>query len=181
MLKEMGLSLLRSKSPYGEPLENHCLRLAEFSLALGQARGVPLDEDLTYAACYLHDIGLCVANPDEKNYLKRGHVFTVEHTASWGLTEAQADVLADVMLYSHSMKPVPGISPAGEMVRLAVSVEHSLGRVNQGLDRSFCREVFAKYPRKGFNRVLLGFFKTAVVEDGAGRLPEIFFPTRNQI
>jgi hypothetical protein len=82
------------------------------------------------------------------------------------------------MLYSHSLKPVSGISPEGELVRLAVRIEHSLGQLTHGLDREFCRSVFAAYPRKGFNRVLLSFFRTTIVDDGAGELRRIFFPEK---
>ena len=68
------------------------------------------------------------------------------------------------------------MSPAGELVRLAVRVEHSLGRITHGLDRSEIRVVFATYPRRGFNRVLAAFTKTVVFEDGALELLHIFFP-----
>ncbi len=176
MLREKALNLLRQKSRHGEPLENHCLRLAEFSLALGKTNGVEMDEDLVFAACYLHDIGLCVKDPSQKNYLKRGLAFVRAQVDDWELDAHQTKVLEDVMLFSHSLSPQPGISREGDLVRQAVSVEHSLGRLTHGLDPSVCQAVFDQYPRRGFNRVLLDFFKIAIVEDGPKELYRIFFP-----
>ncbi len=178
-LRERGLNLLRSCSKHGQALENHCLRLARFTMALADKEGIAVDEDLTYAACYLHDIGLCVEDPTEKNYLKRGHQFALERTADWGLTEPQKKFLADVMLYSHSLAAVPHISAQGDLVRRAVSVEHSLGKMRHGLDAATCRAVFREFPRRGFNRVLLSFFRIAILDDGIKELVRVFFPSHN--
>lgn len=176
MLRERALELLRRTSEHGVPLENHCRRLAEFAAALAAREGIATDPDLLAAATYLHDFGLLVRDPAERNYLRRGQRHVAERTAGWGLDAAQRKVLDDVMLYSHSLQAVPGISPQGELVRRAVGVEHSLGRLTHGLDRATCKEIFARIPRDGLNRVLLAFFRTAIVDDGPTELLRIFFP-----
>ncbi|MDJ0763213.1 MAG: HD domain-containing protein [Myxococcota bacterium] len=176
MLRDRALNLLRAHSPYGVPLENHCLRLGAFARAISEKGGVPFDEDLMYAACFLHDIGLCVKDPSEKNYLKRGLKFARSHIWNWDLSDAQRRVFEDVMLYSHALRTIPGITPGGELVRLAVRVEHSLGTYSHGLDKDSIRQVFDAYPRRGFNRVLLAFARTAVLEDGPTELVRVFFP-----
>ena len=176
MLQEKALEILRGESRYGRPLEYHCLRLAEFTTALSELHDKELDEDLIYAACYLHDIGLCVKDPEEKNYLKRGLKFVLTKIDDWNLDDGQMKVLEDVMLYSHSFASVPGISEEGNLARQAVSVEHSFGKISHGLDSHICKEVFAKYPRHGFNAVLLDFFKIAIVDDGPKEVFRIFFP-----
>jgi hypothetical protein len=178
MLSEKALAILRRESSYGRPLEYHCLRLAEFTMALAESNGISMDEDFVVAACYLHDIGLCVKDETEKNYLKRGLKFARTEVGDWKLDRNQTKLLEDIMLYSHSLSPVPGISVEGDVVRRAVSVEHSFGRITHGLSPSFCRGVFSKYPRRGFNRVLLAFFRIAVVEDGPTELVRIFFPKK---
>lgn len=169
-------SLLRQVSVYGAPLEYHCSRLAEFALALGEKRAVAMPVDLIVAAAYLHDIGLCVEMSHERSYLKRGLLVIWPHVQRWRLSNEENRILEDVMLYSHSIKPVPGISPQGELVRVAMRIEHSLGRLTHGLGGDFCRSVFARYPRNGFNRVLFSFFKTAIVDDGPRALGRVFFP-----
>jgi hypothetical protein len=177
-LSHQARDLLRQVSVYGAPLENHCRRLAEFAIALGEKRGVAMPADFIVAAAYLHDIGLCVDVPDERNYLRRGLLYIWPYVQKWHLSNEEQRIVEDIMLYSHSVKSVSGISPEGELVRLAVRIEHSLGQLTQGLDRAFCRSVFAAYPRKGFNRVLLSFFRTTIVDDGAGELRRIFFPEK---
>jgi len=176
MLRRRALELLREVSDHGTPLENHCRRLTEFATALAALDQVPIERDLIAAAAYLHDVGLLVSEPADRNYLRRGQQWVAERTASWELDAGQRKVLDDVMLYSHSLQTVPGISPAGELVRRAVRVEHSLGRLTHGLDRATVVEIFARIPRAGFNRVLLSFFKTAIVDDGPTELLRIFFP-----
>jgi hypothetical protein len=177
MFREQALSILRAESSFGIALENHCLRLAEFSLALGETRGVELDEDLIRAGCWLHDIGLCVKNPRIANYLERGLDFVRPTMESWDLDEEQTKIFSDVMLFNHSLKRVEGLSEPAEMVRLAVQVEHSLGRRRHGLDRGYCRQIFAEHPRHDFNSVLLEFFKIVIREDGPTELFRIFLPT----
>ena len=176
MLQTRALELLRSVSPYGEPLENHCIRLAEFALAIGLKEQLETDEDLVRAACFLHDIGLCVKYDTEKNYLKRGLSYFQEQSVKWGLDAEQRKTLDDALLYNHSLVKIPGIDPQADLVRRAVSVEHSHGLVTQGLDRGFCRSVFVRIPRRGFDKVLLSFFKIATIDDSPSTLFRIFFP-----
>ncbi len=176
LLADTALRILREKSVYGKPLENHCIRLAEFSIALGRKRGVEVDEDLLFCGCYLHDIGLCITDPCEPNYLKRGQKFASKITEDWNLDANQKKVLDDVMLFSHSIRQVPRISPQGELVRLAVRTEHSVGFIRNGLSKSLIRDVLKRYPRQGFSRVLLSFFRIAIIDDSPKELVRIFFP-----
>jgi len=175
-LEGKGLDLLRSVSEYGEPLENHCRRLADFSLALGDDRGIGLDEDLVRCACYLHDIGLCITHPEERNYLRRGLDFALPRVKEWGVRGDDLALFEEIMLYNHSLKRVPGLDPRAEMVRLAVGVEHSFGVRSHGLSKESRRAVFARHPRRGFNKVLMSFFKTTLVDDGPTQVFGIFLP-----
>jgi len=178
MLAERALDILRDLSPYGRALENHCLRIFDFSMELALINNVRMEEDLIMAGCYLHDIGLLVKDEQEKNYLRRGRAFVQPLKEKWELDDEQARVLDDVMLYNHSLAAVPGISMPGDMVRRAVHVEHSFGRMSRGLERDVIRGVFDKYPRLDFNRVLRGFFRTVLLDDGPVQVFRIFLPGR---
>ncbi|MFO8073032.1 MAG: HD domain-containing protein [Polyangia bacterium] len=177
MYREKALEILREHNPYGEPLENHCLRVAELTLALGEHRGVAVDEDLVFAIAYLHDLGLCVESRSPASYLVRGLEVARPHAESWGLDEGQLQTFEDGMLYNHSLAGVDGISPTGDLIRRAVQVEHSLGAISHGLPRREVEQVLARHPRRGFERVLLAFAKKAVLEDGPAEVLRIFFPT----
>jgi HD domain len=176
-LEDLGLALLRAESPYGAALENHCIRLAELSLALGANRGVELDEDLLRCATYLHDVGLCVKSPHEPNYLKRGLAFARPHVQRWGVGGKDLKVFEEVMLYSHSLRTVSGLTPQANLVRIAVAVEHSWGVLSHGLDPATRRSIFSRHERLDFNRVLWEFAKTTILSDGPSQLLDVFFPT----
>jgi hypothetical protein len=179
-LETLGLELLRAESPYGAALENHCIRLAELALALGTHQGVEMDEDLVRCATYLHDIGLCVKSPDQPNYLKRGLDFSRPHVQRWGVQGSDRKVFDEVMLYSHSLRKVSGMGPQADMVRIAVSVEHSWGGLSHGLDRATLQKIFSSHRRLDFSRVLWEFAKTTLLSDGPSQLFGIFFPKAHQ-
>ncbi len=175
-LEDSGLDLLRSVSPYGDALENHCIRLADLSLALAANRGVEMDEDLLRCATYLHDVGLCVKSPGQPNYLKRGLAHVRPHVQRWGVSGRDLQMLEEVMLFSHSLRPVPGSTPQADLVRLAVSVEHSWGVLSHGIDRATLRSIFSRHGRLDFTRVLWEFTKTTLADDGPSQLWSIFLP-----
>jgi len=124
----------------------------------------------------LHDVGLFVRDPGEPNYLRRGANLIEPWLADWGLAGDDARALREMMLHNHALRPVPGVGRAGELFRRAVQVDHSRGRLRHGLSRSYCRALFRRHPRLRFNRVLLGFFRTTLVEDGLAQLLPILFP-----
>ena len=162
MHRNKALTILRENSQYGIALENHCLRLGEFTLALAEHNGLACDEDLVFAGAYLHDIGLLVHDPSEKSYLRRGVQFVRTQTADWQLADSDRKILDEILLHNHSIKSPAGISPAAEMVRQAVQVEHSFGKLRHGLSKSAVHEVFHRYPRYNLNEVLVAFFKTVL-------------------
>ena len=176
MIRDRALELLRAVSPYGEALENHCLRIAEFSLAIAAHDGVDCDPDLLYAGAYLHDIGLLVPNDDSYNYLYRGLAYVRPHMAAWGLDGERQGALADMLLYNHALRSVKPISPMGDLMRLGVHVEHSFGRWSHGVPRAKRKAVFSQYPRGDFNRVLYDFFKITLKRDGLLEIFRLFFP-----
>ena len=179
MYQEQAERLYRDTTPYrGEALDNHCIRLAELALALGQHHGVPLDDDLVRAVAWLHDIGLMVKRPGERAYPRRGLAFIEPLLDGWNLTAPQRRVVAQMMLYNHSLRPLQGLSPQAEMLRRAVQVEHSLGVVRHGLDEATIKGVFARWPRRGLTRILADFARITLLHDGPGQLLPLFFPHR---
>jgi hypothetical protein len=160
----------------GDALDRHCQRLAAFTLLQAEANGVQLDPDFVEATAWLHDIGLLVTLPGTHNYLDRGLRFVQPLVEGWELSAEQGRIFEQMMLYNHSVRPVPGLCAEAEMMRRAVQVEHSLGLRRLGLERDRVRAVFGRYPRRGLTPVLLDFGRVTVLHDGPRQLWHIFSP-----
>jgi len=178
MLADDARALFEANTPYpGPALPHHNQRIAAFTLALAERAGLAVDEDLVRAGCWVHDIGLLIPDRRDPSYLRRGWAFVEPRARCWGCKGDRLATLRDVLLYNHALRPVPGAAPTAELVRRAVQVEHSLGRVRHGLERARVREIRRRWPRAGLTRVLLSFARTTLFEDGPKQLGPMFFPT----
>ncbi len=180
--------LFYKHNPYpGKALENHNIRLGHFATALAEKAGLPVDRDLLWTGCYLHDFGLLVngsklGQPEldlEPLYLRRSWLAIREQASEWGMSPNQREVLRDILLYNHGLLPQRRIAPIADMVRQAVHVEHSRGLFGHGLSKSFCSGVFRDYPRLDLTHILVDFARIAVLQDGPAQLLPIFFPGRS--
>ena len=161
-------------------MKNHNLRIAAFAWRLVEKRHLSVDRDLLRAACQLHDMGLLIPDRKEPSYLKRSWNLLQPHFQGWGLDTQQMAWMRDALLFNHSLRPVPGLSDLGEVMRLGVQVEHSRGLWRHGLSWGYCRDQFKRHPRLDLTRVLLDFARITLFEDGPAQLPKIFFPKSNR-
>ena len=177
MFSEQARALYLEHKPYrGDALDNHCRRLAAFTVAQAERHGVQLDPDFVQATAWLHDIGLLVKLPGTRNYLDRGLRFVEPLVSTWELSDEQRRIFEEMMLYNHSARPISQLSDEAEMMRRAVQVEHSFGVVTHGLDRGLVRQVFRTHRRRGLTPVLLDFGRVTVLQDGPAQLWHIFRP-----
>jgi hypothetical protein len=181
MLSEKAKELFDRHSPYpGAALEHHNLRILAFSAALAEQQGFAIDHDLVAAGCHLHDFGLFLRDEAEPSYLKRSWRFVEPHARQWGVSGERLSILADVLLYNHSLRTVAGLSPVGELVRRAVQIEHSRGFRRHGLDRPQIKRTFTEYPRLDLTKILVDFARITIVADGPRQLWPMFFPRRER-
>lgn len=177
MLTEKAKELFLRHNHYkGKALLNHNLRIAEFAIEIAENRNISVDEDLIRAGCHLHDIGLLIPNRDDPSYLKRSWNFVKPYGESWGLSQTQMAQMRDMLLYNHSLRPLPGPCGAGELVRLGVEVEHSLGLIRHGLSWYYCRNTFRAIPRLDLTKILIDFARITLFQDGPTQLFAIFLP-----
>lgn len=177
MLQENALALFRQTNPYpSQALENHNLRIGTFAQALGEQRQVEVDQDLLWAGCHLHDIGLLVTISSEPQYQKRSFLFSKSHASQWGCSPSQLDILRQILRFTHSLRTVPGLDPLADLVRRAVQVEHAHGLITHGLSKQFCKEVFQRYPRLDLTNILIDFARITLIKDGPRQLLPIFWP-----
>ena len=178
-LTERARALFEAQNSYpGPALAEHNRRILAFATELGALRGVAADADLLGAGCWLHDIGLLVPDRAEPSYQRRSWRFVAAHTERWGLEPERQQQLRWMLRYTHSLRPLPGLEPMADLIRRAVQVEHSGGLRRHGLQRTFCRQVFADHPRGDLSRILVDFARITLLEDGPGQLATLFWPRR---
>ncbi|MBN2529552.1 MAG: HD domain-containing protein [Deltaproteobacteria bacterium] len=181
MISEKAFEIFSTYNSYGIALENHCIRLCKFALALAAKEYQEVDEDLLVAGANLHDIGLLVPNDDSPNYLYRGLAFALPLMDQWKLTDFEKRQMRHMLLYNHSLRLPFDITPAGDLLRRAVQVEHSLGKWSHGLDHQTIKNIFASWPRHGLNSVLVHFTRISLRRDGVSEIYRLFFPKGSDV
>lgn len=177
MYEDRARQLFEDHSPYpGQALRNHNLRLMGFCLAIARNESVSVNPDLIRTGCWLHDFGLFLPREGEPSYLKRSWRAVQPHARQWGMAPGEMEELKEMLLFNHGLIRVEGIRPAGDLVRRAVHVEHSLGALREGLDVGTVSDVFRSHPRAGLTRVLVDFARITFVKDGPLQIFPMFFP-----
>ena len=147
-----------STSPYdGIGFRNHCHRLFHLATMLMEHRGVELPHDLAYLVAMVHDLGIVSEQDQGDNYLRRSRALFHRITEDVDLPDVDPAVVDECLLYNHRVLPVPNLSAQAECFRKAVQIEHSRGLLRFGLPKGPVRELFKRYPRGNFDRVLLDF------------------------
>ena len=95
----------------------------------------------------------------------------------WDLSPQRRQIVREMMLYNHALRPLEGLTPQAELLRRAVQVEHSMGLRRHGLEQQEIQEIFRQWPRKGLTRVLVDFARITLLDDGLAALKPIFLPT----
>ena len=145
-------------SPYaGFGFQNHCTRLFHLTSMLMEQEGVQMPSDVAYLIAMVHDLGIVSEQDEGVNYLRRSLALFHRITADVELPEVDPDIVTECMVYNHRVLPVPNLSAQANCFRRAVQIEHTRGLVRFGLPRAPVRELFRRYPRGNFDRVLLDF------------------------
>jgi hypothetical protein len=145
-------------SPYdGVGFRNHCRRLFHFSEMLMQQADAAMPRDVAYAVAMCHDLGIVSRDDTGDNYLARSRALFERETAGQDLAGTPSHIIDECMIYNHRILSVPNLSAQADAFRRAVQIEHSHGLLRFGLDPVAVKQVFARYPRGNFDRVLLDF------------------------
>jgi hypothetical protein len=172
------VSVFRRLNRYsGVGLQNHCLRIETFARLLLERRGHPVNLPLLRAITFIHDLGLLAPEVEGVNYLQRSRaLFHRELPArAFGLSRHDELVVDECLLYNHRVLPVPGLSDEAVAFRQAVWIEHSFGLRRYGLDHDEVRDVFLRYPRDDFDRVLFDFTRIVLFREPWTIVNGIFF------
>ena len=163
-------------SPYdGLGFRNHCHRLFHFTELLMRKSRAVMDRDVAYTVAMCHDLGIVSRDDTGPTYLARSRALFEREMAGHDLAGTSARVIDECMLYNHRLLAVPNLSPQADAFRRAVQIEHGRGLFRFGLDADDIRDVFAKYPRDNFDRVLLDFTWRTLSREPLTLIHGIFF------
>lgn len=145
-------------SPYeGVGFRNHCRRLFHFATMLMDAEGVSLPHDLAYLVAMVHDLGIVSERDQGVNYLHRSRALFQRITKDVAMPDVDDALVDECLLYNHRVFAVPNLSKQADCFRRAVQIEHARGHIRFGLPKAPVRELFVRYPRGNFDRVLWDF------------------------
>lgn len=163
-------------SPYdGVGFRNHCRRLFRFSEMLMRQADAAMDRDVAYAVAMCHDLGIVSRDDTGPTYLARSRALFERETAGHDLAGTPAQIIDECMIYNHRLLAVPNLSAPADAFRRAVQIEHSHGLLRFGLDPVAVKQVFARYPRGNFDRVLLDFTWRTLTREPLTLVHGIFF------
>ena len=163
-------------SPYdGAGFRNHCRRLFHFTEMLMRKQQVEMNREVAYTVAMCHDLGIVSRDDTGPNYLARSRALFERETAGRDLGSTPGHVLDECLLYNHRLLPVPNLSPQADAFRRAVQIEHAHGLLRFGLDAAEVKQVFARYPRDNFDRVLLDFTWRTLTREPLTLINGIFF------
>lgn len=145
----------------GEQLYHHCCRAYLWGRVFAQGAGIKFDDELLYAACMLHDLGLTSAYDD---CARHGECFTldsVEGASAWakdaGWDARRQDALAEaILLHMNVMVDVEQGAEA-HLLHAAASLD-CLGLRAWEIQRSTRDAVVGRYPREKFKDALIEMF-----------------------
>jgi hypothetical protein len=186
-LARAAAGLAQSVSP--ETLYNHCLRTYVFAALLYKQRGVKFDEELTFVASALHDLGLVdqFMTPHENfpiDGADAAHAFLQSYDVTDQFRETVWDAIAVHGFAGYATRKAPEIA--------AIALGAGMDVTGQGLEELPAEEVagvLAALPRLDFKRqsiatILhvcetkpLGVALTPLAEVGRAHLPGFAVPT----
>ncbi len=176
-----------------ETLYNHCMRTYVFAALVFKRRGVAFDEELTFVAAALHDLGLVDAymTPEERFEIDgadAARAFLEQHDVDEKFLETVWDAIALHTFASYVARKSPELMSVAVGAALDVS-----GRGIEELTREEIAAVLRAFPRLDFKRqsiatILhvcetkpLGTALTAFAEVGRAHIPGFAVPTLEQL
>lgn len=142
-------------------LFNHCCRAYLWGRAFAHALGVRFDDELLYAACMLHDLGLTVAYGDCGRHAECFTLDSVEGASAWskdvGWDAARQDALAEAILLHMNVVVDVEQGVEAHLLHEAACLD-CLGLRAWELTHKTRNTVIARHPRGPFKSYLVDTF-----------------------
>lgn len=134
-------------------LLNHCLRTYAWAAMLGQITRLPVDEELLYCACLLHDIGLTSAHdghdPGCSCFAVEGARAAHAFAAQRGWPQARCDRLAEAITLHLNVRVGIGHGPEAHLLHEGAALDVIGARAGE-LPRQDRHAIESRYPRLEF-------------------------------
>jgi hypothetical protein len=149
-LAQAAAELALSVSP--DNLYNHCIRTYLFAALVYKGTGVKFDEELTFVAAALHDLGLVeqFMTPNER-FEVDGADAALRFLRQWRVPAARAGVVWDAIALHTSVGIVTRKAPEIAAVSIGAGID-ATGNGLQNLSTEDVAEVLTAYPRLDFKK-----------------------------
>ncbi|WP_433678833.1 HD domain-containing protein [Nocardia sp. CA-119907] len=134
-----------------EPVLNHCLRGYYYARAMAECWGRPFDDEISYAACLLHDLYLETPTPG-RCFAVVGALHAMDIALEAGVPSDRADALGRAIALhmnldiAHLHSDPAGFVAAGAFVDV-------YGVPKNSFEDGWLQELWRRYPRLGFTQI----------------------------
>ena len=153
-------------------LFNHCCRAYLWSRILADAYRIRFDDELLYAACMLHDLGLTPAYSGCARHAQCFTLDSVEGAMAWardaGWDAQRQDALAEAILLHMNVTVGPDHGAEAHLLHEAAGLD-CLGLRAWEIHRATRDAVVARHPRAAFKPFLIERFSAEAVQRPACR------------
>lgn len=159
-------------------LVNHSIRSYLFGRAIGEQRGVrpgeDYDDELLFAGCALHDIGLTDAGNGDQRFEVDGADLAKEFLLAAGVSEERAEIVWDAVALHTSLGIANRKRPEIALAQAGIGTD-VLGRSADLLPPGLADEVHEAYPRQRLGHALADAI-VAQARDKPGKAAPHTFP-----
>lgn len=163
---ERAIKLVREVSP--DFLFLHCVRTYAFAVAMAHKVSQPVDQEVLFLGCLMHDLGLTPAHDCggtfEIDGARAAHSFCLEE----GIAAHRADLVHEMVALHNSVGVATHKDPEIALVHYGAGTD-VLGLWSHDINKTTLREILALNPRSGFGEGM-----ARLVEDQIKRKPDSY-------
>lgn len=163
---KQALELVTEASP--DFLLKHCQRSHAFAVAMAHNTTRPVDREVLYLGCLMHDLGLTEAHDHgatfELDGARAAHGFCCEH----GLESARAALVHEMVALHNSVGVAHRLEPEIALVHFGAGAD-VLGLWVHDVNARTLDEILERFPRKGFGDAM-----ALLIEDQIRRKPDSY-------
>ncbi|WP_197027547.1 HD domain-containing protein [Marinobacterium lacunae] len=160
------ISLVREASP--DFLFGHCMRTHAFAVAMGHKVSKPVDREVLFLGCIMHDLGLTAAHDHGGTFELDGAKAAHHVCVSEGLSPDRADLVHEMVALHNSVGVAEYRQPEVALVHYGAGAD-VIGMWVHDIDPKTLHEILEQQPRDGFGEGM-----ARLIEDQVTRKPDSY-------